>query len=57
MTPQRRDLVREVFQEIRVHGRDIKAVRPKTSYAPLFAYAVLQDGFMSGIRASGLEVT
>lgn len=37
---QRRELVREVFQEVRLNGREITAVMPRPTYAPLFAYAL-----------------
>ena len=41
VTPeQRRELVREVFQEIRLREGRLVAVKPKPSYQPLFAYKI-----------------
>ena len=41
VTPeQRRDLVREVFEEIRLREGGLSAVQPFPQYAPLFAYSL-----------------
>ena len=39
-TEQRRDLAREVFEEIRIQDGHLTAVKPHPQYAPLFAYAL-----------------
>ena len=52
---KRRELVREVFQMIRLRGRDIISVMPKSAYAPLFAYALLRGNFVGSVGASGFE--
>ena len=39
---QRRDLAHRVFNQVRVHGERIVAVRPRTEYLPLFAAASLR---------------
>jgi len=44
VTPlQRRELAREVFDEIRVREGMLVAVRPRPEYAPLFAYSLLKE--------------
>ena len=41
VTPeQRRELVREVFEEIRLREGELSAVQPRPQYAPLFAYSL-----------------
>ena len=41
VTPeQRRELVREVFEEIRLREGGLSAVQPRSQYAPLFAYSL-----------------
>ena len=53
---QRRDLVREVFEEVRLRGHQITAVRPREQYQPLFAYSVLRgEKFMGLVGVSGFE--
>ena len=46
---QRRELVTEVFQEVRLRGHDVIAV------APTATYAVWTGAVMSGVGASGFE--
>ena len=52
---QRRELVREVFEEVRLHGREITAVTPKPTYAPLFAYSLCNNAHMVQVGVSGFE--
>ncbi len=40
---QRRELVREVFDEIRLRDGKLVSVRPRPEYAPLFAYSIWKD--------------
>jgi len=41
VTPeQRRDLAREVFEEIRIRDGNLVAVKPRPQYAPLFGYSL-----------------
>ena len=40
---QRRDLAREVFDEIRLRDGKLVAVKPKAQYAPLFAYSLWNE--------------
>ena len=40
---QRRDLAREVFDEIRIREGKLVAVKPRSEYAPLFAYNIWKD--------------
>jgi hypothetical protein len=41
VTPeQRRDLAREVFEELRIREGGLVAVKPRPQYAPLFAYSL-----------------
>ena len=48
---QRRDLVRQVFQDIRLREGRLVAVTPKPNYAPLFAYSLLQKNDVGGARS------
>ena len=48
---QRRDLAREVFQDIRLREGRLVAVTPKPSYAPLFAYSLLKQNDVGGERS------
>ena len=41
---QRRDLAREIFEEVRFRDGRLTAVRPHSQYAPLFAYDVWSTG-------------
>ncbi len=44
VTPeQRRELVREVFHEIRLREGQLSAVEPRPQYAPLFAYSLWRE--------------
>ncbi len=53
VTPeQRRELVREVFQEIRLREGRMVAVKPKPSYQPLFAYNIWSQELAGGVRSS-----
>ncbi len=52
---QRRELVREVFEEVRLRGKEIGAVKPKPAYVPLFAYTVLRKSDAGGVGVSGFE--
>ena len=49
---QRRDLAREVFEELRLRKGELVAVRPRPTYAPLFAYSLWKDQFVGGDRSS-----
>jgi len=49
---QREELVREVFQEVRLREGRLVAVRPKPRYAPLFAYALWRQHVAGGARSS-----
>ena len=40
---QRRDLAREVFDEIRLRDGNLVAVKPRAQYAPLFAYSLWNE--------------
>ena len=40
---QRRDLAREVFDEIRIREGKLVAVQPRPDYAPLFAYSIWKE--------------
>ena len=53
---QRQELTREVFEEIRIDGRDIVAVKPKKQYVPLFAYAVWTQE-VNGVSSSPVTPT
>ena len=49
---QRRDLTREVFEEIRLDRCDLVAVKPRPQYAPLFAYSVWKQNAIGGASSS-----
>lgn len=42
MDEQREALIRETFEEVRLHGSDLVAIQPKPVYQPLFAYIVTE---------------
>ena len=53
---KREELVREVFESIRVKGNQLVSVEPKPEYSPLFAYAVVsgvRNGRGDWIRTNG----
>ncbi|MFQ5861430.1 MAG: recombinase family protein [Dehalococcoidia bacterium] len=54
VTPeQRRELAREVFQEVRLREGELVAVTPRPDYAPLFAYSLWrQHQVVGGERSS-----
>ncbi len=53
VTPeQRRELVREVFQEIRLREGELSAVEPRPQYAPLFAYSLWREHQVVGGECS-----
>ncbi|MCZ6867512.1 MAG: hypothetical protein O7E55_09310, partial [Chloroflexi bacterium] len=45
---QRRDLAREVFAELRLREGELVAVRPRPTYAPLFAYSIWRNNVVGG---------
>ena len=49
---QRRDLVREVFEEIRLREGELSAVQPCPQYAPLFAYSLWRQHRVVGGECS-----
>jgi hypothetical protein len=49
---QRRDLVREVFEEVRLQKGALAAVKPRPAYAPLFAYSLWRDRAFGGKQSS-----
>ncbi len=49
---QCRDLVREVFEEIRLRKGELSAVQPRPQYAPLFAYSVWRQHQVVGGKRS-----
>ncbi len=49
---QRRDLAREVFEEIRLREGKLAAVKPRPNYAPLFAYSVWRYNVVGGDQSS-----
>jgi len=49
---QRREMVREVFQEIRLREGKLVAVTPNPNYAPLFAYSLVHR---TGVGGAGLS--
>ncbi len=53
VTPeQRRDLTREVFDEVRLREGKLVAVKPRAEYLPLFAYSVWKEtGGVGGKRS------
>ncbi len=53
VTPeQRRELVREVFHEIRLREGQLSAVEPRPQYAPLFAYSLWREHQVVGGKCS-----
>ncbi len=53
VTPeQRRDMVREVFQVIRLQEGELSAVQPLLQYAPLFAYSLWRQHQVVGGECS-----
>ena len=53
VTPeQRRDLAREVFEELRIREGDLVAVRPRPQYVPLFAYSLWHRHQVAGAAGS-----
>jgi len=53
VTPeQRRELVREVFHEIRLREGQLSAVEPSPQYAPLFAYSLWREHQVVGGKCS-----
>ena len=49
VTPeQRRELAREVFQEIRLREGELVAVKPRPTYQPLFAYSIWRQKVAGG---------
>ena len=49
---QRRDLTREVFEELRLREGTLVAVRPRPVYAPLFAYGLWRNNVVGGARST-----
>ena len=50
---QRRDLAREVFDEVRIREGKLVAVKPRPDYAPLFAYSIWKENQeVGGVRSS-----
>jgi len=39
---QREEFIQRVFDQVRLRGRELVAIQPKTTYQPLFAYAVTE---------------
>ena len=53
VTPeQRRDLVSEVFERIRLREGELSAVQPRPQYAPLFAYGLWRQHQVVGGECS-----
>ena len=53
VTPeQRRDLAREVFEEVRISEGSLLAVKPRPVYAPLFAYSIWGGSVIGDKRSS-----
>ena len=53
VTPeQRRDLAREVFQELRLREGRLVAITPRPEYAPLFAYNIWSQNVVGGQHSS-----
>lgn len=40
---ERRELAREVFDEIRIRDGKLVAVKPRPEYVPLFAYSIWKE--------------
>ena len=52
MNPEhRRDLTREVIEEVRLREGKLVAVKPRAEYAPLFATAYGRKAVLSVVRA------
>ena len=49
---QRRELTREVFDEIRLWNGKLVAVKPRSEYAPLFAYSIWKESLDVGSECS-----
>ena len=50
---QRRELIREVFEEIRLRNGKLVAIKPRAEYIPLFAYSIWkQDLYVGDERLS-----
>ena len=49
---QRRELVREVFEEIRIREGALAAVKPRPSYTPLFGYTLWRGQVVGGVVSS-----
>ena len=49
---QRRELVREVFEEIRIREGALVAVKPRPSYTPLFGYTLWRGQVVGGTGSS-----
>ena len=49
VTPkQRRELAREVFDEVRLREGRLVAIKPRPEYAPLFAYSIWRYNVVGG---------
>ena len=52
VTPeQRRELAREVFEELRVRQGRLVGAKPRPQYAPLFAYSIWTQQVLGGLRS------
>ena len=50
---QRRELAREVFDEIRIRDGKLEAVKPQPKYVPLFAYNLWKKNeYVGGDRST-----
>ena len=49
---QRRDLAREVFEEVRINEGSLVAVKPRPVYAPLFAYSTWSGSIIGDNHSS-----
>ena len=49
---QRRELVREVFEKIRIREGALVAVKPRPSYTPLFGYTLWRGPVVGGVVSS-----
>lgn len=49
---QRRELTREVFEELRIREGRLVAAKPKPQYAPLFAYSVWTRQVLGDVKSS-----
>ena len=53
VTPeQRRELAREVFEELRLREGRLVGAKPRAQYAPLFAYSVWAQQGLGGAKSS-----